>query len=100
MSFRISCGEKKHAGGKIVKVCLRFYEDEIRGVIITGDFFAEPDHVYDSLISELSSLRIGRDRVMETVINMIRERGLKLHGVTMDEVREAIRRALEEGMRS
>ncbi len=92
----IACGEKKHPGGKMVRVCVRATEEGlVEGVLLSGDFFAEPAEEFEKVLEELRGLRVGLGEVVERVLEALRARDVRLYGVTLDDVREALERALE-----
>ncbi|MEM2021159.1 MAG: hypothetical protein QXP80_02895 [Zestosphaera sp.] len=88
---RVLCGEKKHAGGKLVKVCLKIQGDLVKGVFITGDFFVEPEEEFIKLTYLLSVLEAPIHNVADEVTRVLEEgKDVRIYGVTIEDVREAI----------
>jgi len=89
---RILCGEKKRPGGKLVRVCASLEGGRLRGLLVTGDFFAEDYDALEERLEELARL----EAPVEDAPRILREAlgGLEIHGVTVDDVVEALERAL------
>jgi len=94
LSIRIVCGEKKHPGGKLVRICLRLVGDRVRGVLLSGDFFADPEEEVEKLVERLMRLETSIDEAMEAVLREFRELGAEIYGIEVSDVEEAVRRAL------
>ena len=94
MSIRIACGEKKHPGGKLVRICLRLVGDRVRGVLLSGDFFADPEEEVEKLVERLMRLETSIDEAVEAVLKELRELGAEIYGIEVSDVEEAVRRAL------
>jgi len=94
MTARIVCGEKKHPGGKLVKICLRVIDGRVRGVLLSGDFFADPEDEAEQLIERLASLEAGLEEVAEEVLGEFSRVAAKIYGIDRDDVEEALKRAL------
>ncbi|MEZ0393715.1 MAG: biotin--protein ligase [Desulfurococcaceae archaeon] len=92
--MRVSCGEKKREGGKLVKACVQVEGGEVVGILLTGDFFVEPEEAVDRLVGELSALRAPLEMAPEAVLEAVRRSGARLIGVGDEEIREAVRRAI------
>ncbi len=91
----VLCGEKKHAGGKLVKVCLKTQRDLVKGVFITGDFFVEPEEKFIELTYLLSVLETPIRNVADEVARILEgEKLLRIYGVTIEDVKEAIHTAV------
>ena len=93
MGYKVVCGEKKRPGGKLVKVCLKVHENEIQGALVTGDFFTDAE-LLDKLNEELSRLRIKKEDATDVILNKIKEMGIKFIGLNIEDLREAIEKAL------
>ncbi|MEZ0289689.1 MAG: hypothetical protein ABWJ42_01180 [Sulfolobales archaeon] len=94
MSTSILCGEKKRAGGKLVKVCMRVSGDTVSSVIVTGDFFAEPEEVFERTLLNLSSARFDKSSASREIVDLIYRSGMRIYGVSLEDVREAVEKAL------
>ena len=94
MEARIACGEKKHPGGKLVRVCLRIVGDRVRGVLLSGDFFADPEDEAEELIERLTRLETSLDGVREALLRELQGLGARLYGIEASDVIEALERAL------
>jgi lipoate-protein ligase A len=95
--LKLLCGEKKHPEGKLVKACIRLDENGIvHGVLLSGDFFADPEDEAEKLIEGLEKLESKPEKIFKDVERMLREANLTIYGVTLDDIIEALRRALSK----
>jgi lipoate-protein ligase A len=94
-SDRFVCGEKKHSGGKLIKVCIRASGDRVKGILITGDFFTDPE-LLDELNEKFQKVNISTENVIEFVIKEVKRKELKFIGVEIEDLKEAIARAVSE----
>lgn len=94
MVERVLCGEKKHVGGKLVKVCLLVQGTRVVGVVLTGDFFVEPEDTFERVLRSLLEVNCELSEVSSVVSTLLVGSGIKLHGITVDDVKEAIELAL------
>ena len=94
MRARIVCGEKKHPGGKLVKICLRVINDRVKGVLLSGDFFADPEDEAERLIERLAGLEAGLEEVAGKVLREFNRVSARIYGIDRSDVEEALRRAL------
>ena len=94
MKTRVVCGEKKHPGGKLVKICLRVADDRVKGVLLSGDFFADPEDEAERLIERLAGLETSLDEVVEKVLGEFDKVAARIYGIDRGDVEEALRRAL------
>ena len=94
MAARIVCGEKKHPGGKLVRICLRIAGGMVRGVLLSGDFFADPEDEAEKLIERLAVLETSPDKVAEKVLEELDRAQARIYGIDKSDVEEALKRAL------
>ncbi len=94
MTAKIVCGEKKHPGGKLVKICLRVINNRVKGVLLSGDFFADPEDKAEHLIERLAGLETGLGEVVEKVLGEFDRVAARIYGIDRSDVEEALRRAL------
>lgn len=92
----VVCGEKKSAGGKLVKVCAKLLGDAILGILISGDFFADPGEVFEELAQELANMEVEKSRAIALVTKKIKERNLTFVGISVEDVEEALSRAISQ----
>ncbi len=100
MSEKLVCGDKKHAGGKMVRVCVVIGEKGVLDAFVTGDFFVEPDEAYEKLEEELRRVLVKTsdpERLREALSRALESSNAKLHGVEVEDFIEAAKRALEAG---
>jgi uncharacterized protein (UPF0335 family) len=99
--MRLVCGEKKHPGGKLVRACIRLDEEKgtIHGVLLSGDFFADPEEEMEKLIERLETLETTPDKLIEHVKSAFQELKATVYGITVDDVVEALQRALAKTTR-
>ncbi len=90
----VVCGEKKSEGGKLVKVCVKLLGNTVRGVLISGDFFADPGEVFEELAQELADMEIEKSRVIALVTERIKKKNLEFIGISIGDIEEAIHKAL------
>jgi len=90
----ISCGEKKRPGGKLVRVCVRVEAGRIRGILITGDFFAEPDEAFERLLEGLREVDASPEEAQRLLEEAMAASGVEIHGAGVEEALEALKRAL------
>ncbi len=92
-TLRLVCGEKKRTGGKLVKICLKIENEIVEGILITGDFFADPD-LLDKINEELKDVRVPMDKTINFVLEKIKKEDLELLGVTLNDMADALKKAL------
>ncbi|MEM4583293.1 MAG: hypothetical protein QXD50_05480 [Desulfurococcaceae archaeon] len=90
MPSKIICNEKKHPGGKLVKVCVNILDNEVHGVVLTGDFFAEPEEVMEEVIKNLLTLKCNLSELVEKVIEIIERANVKIIGIDKEDVKGAL----------
>jgi len=95
--LKLLCGEKKHPGGKLVRACIRLGEEGmVHGVLLSGDFFADPEDEMEKLIEMLEKLETSPDKLSKDIEQALLEREVKIYGVTFNDIIEALERALSE----
>lgn len=94
--MKIVCGEKKRPGGKLVKLCVKVVGDKANGVLLTGDFFAEPEEGFEELINSLSALEAPLSDLPRVVEESVRRSGVRIYGAEPEDIAEAAARALEQ----
>jgi lipoate---protein ligase len=87
----------KSSGG-LVRVALTVDEDgrRIRSALITGDFFAYPRRAIYDLEAALKNASARMPAVQEIVHNFWQESGIRIPGVTPEDVLHSIRQALDK----
>ncbi|MEM0031087.1 MAG: hypothetical protein QXV54_03695 [Desulfurococcaceae archaeon] len=90
MPSKIICNEKKHPGGKLVKVCVNILDNEVHGVVLTGDFFAEPEEVMEEVIKNLLTLKCNLRELEEKVIEIIERANVKIIGIDKEDIKGAL----------
>lgn len=92
----IICDEKKHAGGKIVKACIKIRDDLVKGVMISGDFFVEPAENFEELLKELASMEVKKDEVIALVTESLKKKNVEFSGITVEDVTEVLSKILQQ----
>lgn len=90
------CSEKKHPGGKLVKICLNVIDDSVKGVVLTGDFFAEPEEVLEEVVEKLLLLECRLREVKEKVLEILVNSNIRIYGLTLQDFSEALDKAMSE----
>lgn len=90
------CDEKKRAGGKIVKVCVKLYGDLVKGVMISGDFFVDPAEDFEEVLQELTNVEVRRDEAALMVSELLKKKKLDFSGVTVDDILEVLSNILRK----
>ncbi|MEM4528515.1 MAG: hypothetical protein QXS23_04925 [Desulfurococcaceae archaeon] len=93
--MNIYCGEKKHPGGKLIKICIKLSGDVVKGVLLTGDFFLEPEEEFERLKTILLDMDTSLNNVVDAVINAISQCKLRFYGIDISDIREAVEKAVE-----
>jgi hypothetical protein len=91
----ILCDEKKRAGGKIVKACVKIHGDLVEKVMISGDFFVDPAEKFEELLQELSNMKLRKDAVVTAVAELLRKKELEFSGVTIEDILEVLNKILQ-----
>ncbi len=80
----------KVEGGKLVKVQLRFEDDKIKKVKITGDFFLHPEELIDELEKKLEGSELNEDVLTDHIKAFIKINKAVLLGVTPEDFAKCI----------
>ncbi len=88
-------GIKRVRGGKTLKIDLRICGDEVREIVISGDFFAHPEEMVDKLED---SLRGSKIRDINDILESYRGKIL-FTGISFDDLVELINRIIWEETR-
>lgn len=91
---KILCEEKKRFGGKMVKVCIKTKENNVRGVIIMGDFFVEPEEKFDELISKIANLEVSLDNALTSIMSIVKNENIKFYGISLEDIEDVVKRIL------
>ncbi|MDQ3692562.1 MAG: biotin--protein ligase [Chloroflexota bacterium] len=91
-------GEYKTPGGKLVVVDLTVVDDELRDVMVSGDFFLYPDEAFADLTASLEGLPadLSESEIAERV-RLGLPRQAELLGSSPEAIAAAVRRALASG---
>ncbi|MEM4866871.1 MAG: lipoate protein ligase C-terminal domain-containing protein [Sulfolobales archaeon] len=90
----IVCDEKKRTGGKLVKVCVKIFENLVKGVMISGDFFVEPEEGFEELLQELTKIEVEREEATTVVSELLKKKRLDFSGITVEDIVEVLSRIL------
>ncbi len=71
----------KVENGKVIKTFLHYDGGKIKGIKITGDFFAYPEEEIDRLEAELVGTGLDRDAVMKKIDEFFRKNDVVLFGI-------------------
>lgn len=88
-------GEYKTPGGKLVAVDLEVVDDELRDVMVSGDFFLYPEEALATITASLEGLsaELSEAEIAEQV-RMAMPRDAELLGSSPEAIGAAVRRAL------
>lgn len=88
-------GEYKTPGGKLVAVDLEVDDDELRDVMVSGDFFLYPEEALTAITASLEglSVELSEAEIAEQV-RMAMPREAELLGSSPEAIGAAVRRAL------
>ncbi len=103
VAYRVYCGERKHSGGKIVKVCIEVDDKGlIRRMMVTGDFFVEPEDFCERVEAMLKNVNVegGLSKAKLVLVRRVRELRVKFHGVNEEDFIEALSRAFNKALTS
>jgi len=79
----------KVPGGKLLKIFLE-YDDKIRKIKITGDFFMHPEESLDKLEKELIGLKLDKEIILIKVDEFLKKKNVKLFGLESKDIVEGI----------
>jgi hypothetical protein len=78
----------KPAGGKLLRMSLLWEDGLVRGLSIRGDFFAHPEEGFDEV--EKAMIGTSVNELGESFARETDARGVKLYGLTPQDVGDAI----------
>jgi|SRR5690606_23797670 len=89
-------GEYKMPGGKLVVVDLAVAGGRLDRVVVSGDFFLDPDEALEAIDAALTGLPAGADsatiaRALEAGL----PEGTTMYGVSAEAIAVAVRRAVD-----
>ena len=88
-------GEYKTPGGKLVAVDLDVEDNELRNVIVSGDFFLYPEEALSDITGALEGLSVAlSESEIAEQVRMAMPRGAELLGSSPEAIGAAVRRAL------
>lgn len=90
------CDEKKRAGGKIVKVCVKLYSDLVKGVMISGDFFVDPAEDFEEVLHELTNIEVEKNEATAIVSELLNKKKLVFSGITIEDIVEVLSNILHK----
>jgi lipoate-protein ligase A len=89
-------GEYKMPGGKLVVVDLEIADGRLDRVVVSGDFFLEPDEALEAIDAALAGLPAATDA--EGLARAIEDglpEGTAMYGVSAQAIAIAVRRAVD-----
>lgn len=88
---------EKVPGGKLLRVKID-YDDVIRNVSITGDFFLHPEESIEKIESALFGINVNdnEEKIINIINEVIKENNIELIGIDA----EAIARTIKAAIRS
>jgi len=84
----------KIPGGKMVRVALKWEENLIKDIKITGDFFLYPEEGINFLEDSLRNVRL--EDALEKIKNVVKSNNLTLFGLTPEGIVETIKLAINK----
>ncbi|HEV2528947.1 MAG TPA: biotin--protein ligase [Thermomicrobiales bacterium] len=90
-------GEYKVPGGKLVKVDFAVEDNQLRDVVVSGDFFLYPEETLEDIRSALEGMDAGtaEDGIADRIRGSL-DAGAELLGTSPEAIAVAVRRALSE----
>jgi lipoate-protein ligase A len=89
-------GEYKMPAGKLVVVDLEIVEGRLERVVVSGDFFLEPDEALEAIDAALTGLPAGTDTAgLARAIEAGLPEGTSMYGVSAEAIAIAVRRAVD-----
>ncbi|VVB85200.1 Lipoate-protein ligase A subunit 2 [uncultured archaeon] len=92
----IAYSSQKVKEGKIVKVEVEF-DDVIKKIRITGDFFMHPEEVLDDIEKSITGLKkdVSFDTIVLKIKNIAKDSNTQMIGVSPESIAEVLREALK-----
>lgn len=89
-------GESKMPGGKLVVVDLELVAGHLARVVVSGDFFLDPDEALDAINAALTGLPAATDAAaLARAVQAGLPKGTTMFGVSPEAIAVAVRRALD-----
>ena len=85
--------EASHKADKLIRITLETDHGYINDILISGDFFYEPEGTLGELEEELKGTKIRKKFLTEKIQSFFEKKGVQLAGVTAKDFVEAILRA-------
>lgn len=91
-------GEYKMPGGKLTVVDLAVEHGRLVGVVVSGDFFLEPDEALAAISAALEGQAADLDELQLThLVERATPAHTRMFGVDAQSIARAVRRAIENG---
>ncbi|MBU7017575.1 MAG: hypothetical protein HXS44_08700 [Theionarchaea archaeon] len=85
--------EASHKAEKLIRITLETVDGRINDILISGDFFYEPECALGELEDELRGMKIRKKLLTAKIEGFFEKKGVQLAGVTAKDFVEAILRA-------
>ena len=85
--------EASHKAEKLIRITLETVDGRINDILISGDFFYEPEYALGELEDELRGMKIRKKLLTAKIEKFFEKKGVHLAGVTDKDFVEAILRA-------
>ncbi|MEE9115924.1 MAG: lipoate protein ligase C-terminal domain-containing protein, partial [Thermoplasmata archaeon] len=69
--------------GKFLKICMDF-DETIKEIVITGDFFAHPEQAIDELQENLTGARAESGEIKMILEDFFKEKGVRMYGISFE----------------
>ena len=66
------------------------YDDKIRSISITGDFFMHPEDAIDKLNKALEGLELEEEKIFDVIVKFIEEEKVEFFGADASSITRAI----------
>jgi len=82
----------KVPGGKLLKISLKYDEKSnvIKGIRITGDFFAYPEEAIELIEKKLRNTVIEQEQLQQKISSIINENHIQFIGLTVEGLTQGI----------
>jgi len=89
-------GEYKMPGGKLVVADLEIVEGRLERVVVSGDFFLDPDEALEAINAALTGLAADADAAaLAHAVEADLPEGTSMYGVSAEAIAIAVRRAVD-----
>lgn len=82
--------EASHKAEKLIRITLETANGHISDILISGDFFYEPEDALGELEEELKGMKIRKKILTQKIEEFLEKKGIQLAGVTAKDFVEAI----------